>query len=99
MLSAPKSEKTYYEILSIAPDASTDDIKAAYRKLALKYHSDKNLGDDEQMKKINLAYETLSDSERRKLYDKQHLELSQSELAFSIVDSTLYQEDSASNSL
>lgn len=59
----------YYDILGVSKDASEDEIKKAYRKLALKTHPDKNGGDDTQFKKINLAYETLSDTEKRNQYD------------------------------
>ena len=53
----------YYETLGVAKNASADDIKKAYRKLALKYHPDRNQGDkeaEEKFKEISIAYETLS---------------------------------------
>ena len=59
----------YYDILGVNKDASEDDIKKAYKKLALKTHPDKNGGDDTMFKKINLAYETLSDTDKRRHYD------------------------------
>lgn len=62
-------KEDYYGILGISKDASEDEIKKAYRKLALKTHPDKNGGDDTVFKKINLAYETLSDSDKRREYD------------------------------
>lgn len=62
----------YYDILGLSKDASEDEIKRAYRKLALKTHPDKNGGDDTMFKKINLAYETLSDPDKRNEYDNPH---------------------------
>ena len=59
----------YYNILGVSRDASDDEIKRAYKKLALKTHPDKNNGDDTEFKKVNLAYETLSDQQKRKEYD------------------------------
>ena len=59
----------YYDILGVSKDASEDEIKKAYRKLALKTHPDKNGGDDTEFKKINLAYETLSNPDKRSAYD------------------------------
>lgn len=62
----------YYKILEINKDASSDEIKKAYRKLALKYHPDHNKNPDasEKFKSINEAYEILSDQEKRKIYDE-----------------------------
>lgn len=62
--------KTHYETLGVAADATSENIKKAYRKLASKHHSDRNGGDDEIMSAINVAYEVLSDTERREHYDK-----------------------------
>ena len=63
----------YYEILGVSRDASPDDIKKAYKKLAKKYHPDLNQGNkeyEEKFKKINEAYKTLSDSKKRAQYDR-----------------------------
>jgi DnaJ homolog subfamily A member 2 len=61
--------REYYKILNVSEDASENDIKKAYRKLAMKNHPDKG-GDAEQFKKINEAYSVLSDNEKRQLYNK-----------------------------
>lgn len=66
------AQKEYYEALGVAKDASADDIKKAFRKLAVKYHPDRNQGDtaaEEKFKEINEAYAVLSDPEKRKKYD------------------------------
>lgn len=60
----------HYETLGVEKDASVDDIKKAYRKLAMKYHPDKPTGNPEKFKEINQAHETLSDPERRAQYDQ-----------------------------
>lgn len=65
--------KDYYDILGVSRGASDADIKSAYRKLAKKYHPDKNQGDEkaaERFKEIGEAYAVLSDPEKRKLYDQ-----------------------------
>lgn len=61
--------KDYYQILGISRDASGDEVKKAYRKLAHKYHPDKG-GDEKKFKEINEAYQILSDKEKRSQYDK-----------------------------
>lgn len=63
----------YYETLGVSKSASADEIKKAYRKLALKYHPDRNQGDkeaEEKFKEISIAYETLSNPEKRQQYDQ-----------------------------
>ncbi|WNY28738.1 Chaperone protein DnaJ [Methanimicrococcus stummii] len=66
------SKSDYYEILGVSKDASDDEIKKTYRKLAMKYHPDKNDSPEaeEKFKEISEAYAVLSDSEKRASYDK-----------------------------
>jgi molecular chaperone DnaJ len=69
----PQTKRDYYEILGVAKDASEDDIRKAFRKLAHKYHPDKTGGDkkaEEQFKEIGEAYAVLSDPEKRAKYDQ-----------------------------
>lgn len=69
------SGKNYYEILGVETTASADDIKKAYRKLALQYHPDKNPDDNaatERFKEINNAYETLQDADMRRQYNREN---------------------------
>ncbi|MGE9312428.1 J domain-containing protein [Niabella sp. CJ426] len=68
----PGTLKNYYEILGVPRSATTDQIRTAYRKLLLKFHPDKNVGDtyfEEWSKKINEAFEVLKDPEVRAEYD------------------------------
>lgn len=60
----------YYQILGISRNATQDEIKKAYRRLAHQYHPDKNGGDEEQFKKVNEAYQVLGDPQKRRQYDQ-----------------------------
>jgi curved DNA-binding protein len=65
--------KDYYQILGVSRSASADEVRAAYRKLALKYHPDRNPGDkqaEEKFKEMNEAYQVLSDPQKRSRYDQ-----------------------------
>lgn len=67
------SKKDYYELLGVSRQATKDDIKKAYRKLAMKYHPDKNPGDkvaEDKFKDISEAYEILSDDQKKNVYDQ-----------------------------
>ena len=66
-------KRDYYDVLGVGRNADADEIKKAYRKSALKYHPDKNPGDKEsedKFKEATEAYEVLSDSEKRDIYDR-----------------------------
>ena len=66
------ADKNYYDILGVSKDASSEDIKSAYRKLAKKYHPDvnKDPGAADKFKEINEAYECLSDPQKKSNYDQ-----------------------------
>ncbi len=70
---ATNSKQDYYELLGVARKAPVKEIRAAYRKLARKYHPDLNPGDkssEEKFKQIQEAYEVLSDAKKRQMYDQ-----------------------------
>ena len=64
--------RDYYTVLGVSPDATAEEIKRAYRKLARQYHPDVSHDSDaeERFKEINEAYDTLKDTERRAAYDQ-----------------------------
>ena len=67
------AKRDYYEVLGVARDASEEDLKKAYRKLAMKYHPDRNQGDraaEARFKEVNEAYDVLKDAEKRAAYDR-----------------------------
>ena len=67
------SKRDYYEVLGVAKSADDAQLKSAFRKLAMKYHPDRNPGDhsaEVQFKEVNEAYQTLSDAQKRAAYDR-----------------------------
>src|SRR4051812_30453329 len=67
------TKRDYYEVLTVSRDASGEEVKRAYRKLAVKYHPDKNPDDphaEEKFKELGEAYDVLMDPEKRAAYDR-----------------------------
>src|ERR671918_945290 len=67
------SKRDYYDVLGVPRSANDNDVKSAYRKLALQYHPDRNPGDkaaEDKFKEASEAYQVLSDPEKRQLYDR-----------------------------
>lgn len=64
------TKRDYYEVLGVNKEASEDEIKKAFRKAAVKYHPDKEGGDEAKFKEINEAYEVLKDKQKRQRYDQ-----------------------------
>ena len=82
------AKRDYYEILGVGKSASTDEIKKAYRKVAMQYHPDRNPGDksaEERFKEAAEAYEVLSDADKKsQYYAKSEIEMTKSLLKYSV---------------
>ncbi|MDQ6940145.1 MAG: DnaJ domain-containing protein, partial [Verrucomicrobiota bacterium] len=69
----PVTKRDYYEVLSVSREATEEEIKRSYRKLAVKFHPDKNPGDakaEENFKELGEAYDVLMDADKRAAYDR-----------------------------
>src|SRR5919199_5588645 len=67
------AKQDYYSLLGVSRDAGADELKKAYRKLAMQYHPDRNPGDkaaEQKFKEISEAYEVLKDDQKRAAYDR-----------------------------
>src|SRR5471030_33414 len=67
------TKRDYYEVLGLSRGAAAEEVKKAYRKLAVQYHPDKNPGDkksEENFKELSVAYEVLSDPQKKQMYDQ-----------------------------
>lgn len=82
--------KNYYEILEVEENASEDQIKKNYRTLSKKYHPDLNPNGDEKFKEIAEAYETLSDTEKRRKYDFNRKNPNQGGMSFDDIFSSMF---------
>lgn len=84
MINAPlkKMQTDYYDVLNVSRNASAVDIRKSYHELAMQYHPDKYGGDDEHFKQIQTAYDTLSNEEKRREYDINHMNIDELFLGF-----------------